>query len=394
MKAYLTEAEWAPKSGYILNEREKADKRAMRGDLVWKNIRSSFKDVPIPNIKRDEVLIRVGACGVCGSDLHAISMDQDNFSLLASHTRFPLILGHEFSGEVVELGQDVKSIKIGDLIAVEQCQYCGKCSACRMGMFNQCEQLEEIGLSADGGFTEYAVVQERFCCPINIIAERLNDRMAALEAGALVEPTAVAYSGIQINGGGIKPGSNVAVFGTGTIGMASVALAKAFGASRVIAIGRNESRNSLAQELGADHVFSTLDLAKQGTSPAEAILEITHGIGVRTVIEAAGNSALTYPEILKCMAIGATIINLGVEAKPAMIDMLPLLRKNARIQGSLGHAGSDIYPSVIRLMESGQIDMRKIVTARYPLNHVAQALDHTTAKQNLKILVSQHYSQV
>ncbi|NCA98569.1 MAG: alcohol dehydrogenase [Clostridia bacterium] len=394
MKAYMTEAEWAPKSDYILNEREKTDKRAMRGDLVWKNIHSTLKEIPIPTIKRDEVLIRIGACGVCGSDLHAIGMDQDNYSLLASHTRFPLILGHEFSGEVVEIGKDVKSIKIGDLIAVEQCQYCGKCSACRMGLFNQCEQLEEIGLSADGGFAEYAVVQERFCCLINTIAEHLNDRMAALEAGALVEPTAVAYSGIQINGGGIKPGSYVAIFGTGTIGMASIALAKAFGAAKVIAIGRNESRNRLALELGADCVFSPLDLAKQGTNPAEAILEITHGIGARTVIEAAGNSAMTYPEILKCMAIGATIINLGVEAKPAIIDMLPLLRKNARIQGSLGHAGNDIYPSVIRLMASGQIDMRKIVTARYPLKDVARALDKTNAKQNIKTLVSQHYSLI
>ena len=391
MKCYYAEAEWAPKAGYALTERELADKRAMRGDFVWKNVKAALRDMPLPKVRDDEVMIRVGACGVCGSDLHAAEMDNEHYSVFASHTRFPVVLGHEFAGEVVEVGKAVKQVKLGDLVAVEQCQWCGKCQACRIGMFNQCENLEEIGLTADGGFAEFAVLQERFCCSLNHVAARLGNKVAALEAGALVEPTAVAYAGIQVNGGGVKAGSHVAVFGTGTIGLASIALARAFGAAKIIAIGRNASRNSLAKVLGADHVLSTIELAKQGVRAGDAVLELTDGIGAAMVVEAAGANAITYPEIVKCIAIGARIIHLGIESGPAVINMMPILRKNARIQGSLGHAGSDIFPSVIRMMAEGSIDMRKIVTGRYPLDEIAGALDMKNAKANAKMLISQHY---
>jgi threonine dehydrogenase-like Zn-dependent dehydrogenase len=391
MKCYYAEADWAPKPGYKLNERELKDKRAMRGNFVWKNIRASLTDRPIPEIKDDEVLIRVGACGVCGSDLHLTKMGADNYSAYASHVRFPVILGHEFSGEVVEVGKDVTKVKVGELIAVEQCQWCGKCQACRIGLFNQCEYLEEIGLTADGGFAEYAVVKEKFCCNIDEIETLLGNKLAALEAGALVEPTAVAYSGMQINGGGFNPGSNVAVFGTGAIGLASIALAKAFGAAKIIAVGRNTARNPVAKEVGADHVLSTIELKKQGISPGEAILELTGGIGAAMIVESAGNSAETYPEIVKCIAIRGKVIQLGIEPNPSPVEMVPIIRKNASIHGSVGHAGSDIFPSVIRLMASGRIDMRKIVTARYPLDNVKEALDIKNVKNNVKILVSQHY---
>jgi hypothetical protein len=393
MKCYYVEADWAPKSGYPLSERETRDRRAMRADFVWKNVRACLKDVPTPKITQSEVLIKVGACGVCGSDLHAVESDKEGYSTYAGHLKFPVILGHEFSGKIVEVGKNVKSVKVGDLIAVEQMRWCGECRSCRTGMFNQCENVEEIGLTADGGFAEYAVVPEKYCCNINDIAELYGNEMAALEAGALAEPTCVAYSGIVVNAGGLKPGSNVAVFGSGPIGLAAITLLKAFGAAKIFVFETNPARTKLPKDVGADYVLNPIELEKQGTSPGKIVLEKTNGIGAGMIVEATGNYSRVYPEIIMCIGNGAKILQLGIGASPAIFDAGPLLRKNAHIIGSLGQAGSDIFPSVLRLMSSGRIDMRKIITGRFHLDNVAKAIQDTRTMSlgHGKVLVSQHY---
>lgn len=393
MKAFMVEGEWAPKPDYILSPRELKEKRAMRADLVYKNVTTGLKSVPIPEISDDDVLIKVGACGVCGSDLHAIGRDAEGYSTFASHVKLPVILGHEFSGEVVEVGKNVTNTKVGDIISVEQIRWCGTCRVCRTGMFNQCENLEETGLSCDGAFAEYALVPQKYVCVINDIAERLGDKQAAFEAGALAEPTCVAYSGIQINSGGIKPGSNVAIFGVGPIGLASVELARAFGAAKIFVFNTNPARDYLAKAMGADYVFNPRTLKEQGTSAGEVVLELTNGIGAGTIVEATGNFSEVYPEIMKCIGIGAHIVQLGIGAKPAIFDTMPLLRKNAHIIGSLGQAGSDIFPSVLRLMASGRIDMRKMITGRFKLDDVSQAIADSGKRElgHGKVMVSQFY---
>jgi threonine dehydrogenase-like Zn-dependent dehydrogenase len=393
MKTYYVEAEWAPKPDYALSERELTEKRAMRGDLVWKNVKASLKEVPTPSPKNDEVLIKVGACGVCGSDLHALESDGEGYSSFASHTKFPVILGHEFSGEIVEVGVDVKSVRIGDVIAVEQMRWCGKCRSCRACMFNQCENLEEIGLSADGGFAEYAVVPEKYCCKINNIAELLGSKMAALEAGALAEPTCVAYSGMVINAGGMKPGSNVAIFGAGPIGLAALSLARAFGAGTIFVFEVNPARMELPKTIGADQVMDPNELSQQGSSPGQVVMDMTDGLGAGMIVEASGSYGEVYPEIIKCMGNGTKIVQLGMGATPVSFDMGLLIRRNARIVGSLGQAGNDIFPSVLRMMASGRIDMRQIITGRFPLDRVADALEATgnASLGHGKVLVGQHY---
>ena len=393
MKAFMVEGEWAPKPDYILSPRELKEKRAMRADLVYKNVTTGLKSVPIPEISDDDVLIKVGACGVCGSDLHAIGRDAEGYSTFASHVKLPVILGQEFSGEVVEVGKNVTNTKVGDIISVEQIRWCGTCRVCRTGMFNQCENLEETGLSCDGAFAEYALVPQKYVCVINDIAERLGDKQAAFEAGALAEPTCVAYSGIQINSGGIKPGSNVAIFGVGPIGLASVELARAFGAAKIFVFNTNPARDYLAKAMGADYVFNPRTLKEQGTSAGEVVLDLTNGIGAGTIVEATGNFSEVYPEIMKCIGIGAHIVQLGIGAKPAIFDTMPLLRKNAHIIGSLGQAGSDIFPSVLRLMASGRIDMRKMITGRFKLDDVSRAIADSGKRElgHGKVMVSQFY---
>lgn len=396
MRAFLGTADWAPKPEYTLSEREIKEHRAMRADLVYKNVHAEVTDVPIPQIADDEILIRVGACGVCGSDLHALGSDAEGYSTFASHMKFPVILGHEFCGEAVEIGKDIRGVNPGDIIVAEQIRWCGKCRVCRTGMFNQCDHLEETGLSCDGAFAEYAIVPEKYICVANGLLDVYNgDRMAAFEAGALTEPTSVAYSGIQINAGGIKPGSNVVVFGCGPIGLASIALAKAFGAAKVFAFNTNPARDQLAWDMGADVVKSPRELKKQGSSAGAFVLEQTDGIGAGMVIEATGRFSDVYPDIIQCIGVGARVVQLGIGATPVIFDGGPLLRKNAHIVGSLGQAGSDIFPSVLRLMSSGRIDMRKMITGRYHLEDCAQAIADS-GKRDLghgKVMVSQFYDR-
>ncbi|WP_066646066.1 scyllo-inosose 3-dehydrogenase [Christensenella timonensis] len=391
MKCYVLEGEWSPKEGYCLNEREKRDHRAARGNLVWKNLRAGIVTREDPQIRDDEVLIRVGACGVCGSDMHAAEMDDEGYTKFSGHLRLPVIMGHEFAGEVVEVGKDVKDYRVGDLIAAEQIRWCGKCPSCRIGKFNNCYELEEIGLSADGAFSEYAVVPEKYCCNINGIAELLGNKQAAMEAGALSEPTGVAYNGMMINGKGVTPGSHVAVFGSGPIGLAAIALARAAGAAKVFAFDTVNEKLELAKKVGADFTYNPVELAKQGSSAADAVMEDTAGIGCKMIVEAAGNPDRTYPDIVQLMSIGANVVQLGMRGGLSQIDLTPFLIKGCAFTGSLGTAGNAIIPSVLRMMEQGNIDMRKIITGRYHLDLTAEAIEDAKSGVHGKILVSQNY---
>jgi len=393
VKAFYVDADWAPKPEYTLSEREEREKRGLRADFVYKNIRVGLRDVPVPTIKDDEVLIQIGACGVCGTDISSLKSQPDGYSVYAGHLKLPVVLGHEFSGEVVEVGKNVTSVRKGDLVAVEQMRWCGACRVCRGGLFNQCLNTDEAGLACDGGFAEFLAVEEKYCCVINDIAETLGSKMAALEAGALAEPTCVAYAGMQVNAGGLKPGAHVAVFGVGPIGLASIALARAFGAAKIFAFNTNPARNQLALAMGADYVYNPDELLKQGSSAGQVVMEQTGGIGAGMIVEATGNFSKVFPEIMKCLGMGAKVVQLGIGSSPIVFDGNPLLRKGASIIGSLGHAGSDIYPSVLRLMAAGRIDMSKMVTARYHLDQTQKAIE-AFANRSLghgKVLVSQHY---
>lgn len=391
MKCYVVDADFAPKEGYKLSAREKADKRAQRSSFVFKNLRAGIVERPTPKVGPKDVLIRVGACGVCGTDMHAAEMGDDNYTVYSGHLRLPVIMGHEFSGEIVEVGNAVRDYKVGDLVAVEQIRWCGECPACRRGKFNSCQFLEEVGLSSDGGFAEYALVPEKYCCNINEIATLLGDKMAALEAGALAEPTCVSYAGMMINAGGLQPGSHVAVFGCGPIGLASIALAKAAGAAKIFAFDTVPEKLELAKKIGADFAYNSLDLYKQGSSPAEMVLDETGGIGCAQVVECAGVASRTYPDIVNLMAIGAKVVQLGIGNGLSNIDLTPFQIKGCSMIGSLGHAGNDIFPSVLRMMAKGRIDMRPIVTARYSLDDIADGIKAAKSGKHGKVLISQHY---
>jgi len=387
MKGLLLEAEWKVRRGYKLAKREKETRRALNGSNIWKNPKLEIQEVTIPKIDSDEVLIRVRACGVCGSDVHMSEVNSDGYILFPGHCKFPCIIGHEFAGQIEEVGKKVKNLKVGDIVTAEEMNWCGECLPCRAGMVNQCESLEEIGFTIDGAFAEYVAVKAKYCCKIDTLVNTYGDREKAYEAGALVEPTSVTYNAMFTRAGGFKPGGNLVIFGAGPIGLAATALARAAGAAKVIVFETTPPRIDLAKKMGADKVYSPKDLEQQGIKPHEAVLEDTEGVGGAMLVEAAGACSQTIPEMEKAMAINGKIVQIGMVAGKTPMDLLTFQVKGSHFHGSIGHSGHDNFPSVIRLMAAGRIDMTEIITNRFPLDKAIDAITSSGSLREGKVLV-------
>ena len=382
MKALILDAKWEPKSDYKLSEFEKRTGKAVTGNSVWRYPKLEVKDIPMPKVKPTEVLIKVKACGVCGSDMHFYETDQDKYILYPGLTKFPAALGHEFSGQVVEIGKEVTDLKVGDMVTAEEMVWCGHCIPCRNGYPNQCLNLEEIGFTINGAFAEYIAIDAKLCWKLNAIRDLLGNEEKAYEAGALVEPTSVAYNGIFERAGGFRPGAYVTVFGTGPIGLGSIALCKAGGAAKVIAFDVSPNRRELAKAVGAYYVF---DPAK--VSASEKIMELTEGEGADFNVEAAGAPTKTIPEMEKALAINGKIVQIGRAAARVPMYLETFQVRHSQFFGAQGHSGNATFPNVIRLMASGLIDQTQIVTTRYTLDKAIEAIAKSTDRSDGKILV-------
>ena len=393
MRGFYVEADWAPKEGYKLSAREKSTRRAARGNSIWRNIRGSVVERPVPAVNSDEVLLKVGAAGICGTDAHLLKMDDDGYTWYDGHSKYPIITGHEFSGEVVEKGKGVSRLKIGDLVSVESMNWCGECDACRMGMFNQCNNLEEPGLTYDGGFAEYVLIKEKYCYLLNDIVEYYGNKMTAFELGAMIEPTAVAYNGLFVRGGGIRPGGHVVVFGAGPVGLAAVTLMKTCGAGKLFCFELTEERRKLALDCGADYVFNPVQLSKDGIDQAEMLLDLTNGRGIAMFVECSGATDASYPIMEGALAICGKTVQIGHMIGKTSIDLYPYQFNAASIYGSNGQSGQGIYSDVIALMASGRIDMRKMVTNKVHLDDIMTGMKEAANGVSGKVLVSTAYQK-
>jgi threonine dehydrogenase-like Zn-dependent dehydrogenase len=390
MRAFYVQADHVPREGYVLSEREQTTGRALRGNQVWKNICGSVVDRPEPVCGENQVKIKVGAAGICGTDQHLLRQDKDGYSMYDGHSKYPIITGHEFAGEIVEIGKHVKKLKVGDLVSVESMHWCGECDACRRGMFNQCKELEEPGLTYDGGFAEYATVHAKYCYKLNDIMNYYGgDKMTAMELGAMIEPTGVAYNGLFVRGGGVRPGGHVAVFGAGPIGLAAISLMKTAGAGKLIAFESVPERVALAKKCGADYVFDPTSF-KSPEEEAACIMDLTNGAGISLFAECAGATKFTYPVMAKALAIGGKTVQIGHTVGITPVDIFQWQWNAAAIYGSNGQSGQGIYPDVIALMAAGRIDMRKMVTGRFNLEDIQEGMKITAGK----VLVSTEYPRL
>src|SRR5512137_2943984 len=171
MKGMVLDAVWEPKPDYVVSDWEKKTGKAITGNSIWRHPKLGVRDWEDPKPGPSDVLLAVQACGVCGSDMHFYETDDQDYILYPGLTKFPTILGHEFSGKVVEMGKDVTTLKVGDMVTVEEMIWCGRCVPCRNGFPNHCANLEELGFTIPGAFANYIAVDEKFCWKINAIAE-------------------------------------------------------------------------------------------------------------------------------------------------------------------------------------------------------------------------------
>lgn len=388
MKALQAGGTWNPRKGYTPTKREIEDKRAVWGTQIFQNPTLELVEKPIPTIKEDEVLLKVGAAGVCGSDTMFLEADAEGYSKYGGHCKLPCVIGHEFSGEIVEIGSKVRDFKVGDLVTAETMNWCGECMACRMGMFNQCERLEEIGFSTDGGYAEYLVAKEKYCFHIDSLIDIYGTKERALEVGALIEPLAVAFNSIFTRGGGITPGDYVAVYGCGPIGLSAIMLTKAAGASKIIAFELKEARIKLAKEVGADAVYNPDELKKQGKTIKQVILEETGGIGAMAHIDAVENHSETLPDIEDSLAVGGKVIIIGIDNHKTAYMANKFQKKGVNITHGIGSAGHGIWYAVIRLIASRRIDPSKIISKCYSLDDAVVAIKEAKKANGGKFVVT------
>ena len=321
------------------------------------------KDVPEPILGPADVLIEPKFVGICGSDLSAWEYGMYEAGL---------ILGHEFSGEVIEVGKDVTEWKKGDRVVPNSLLPCGKCAFCEAKKYSVCDDMQMIGISMDGGLAERVAVPQK-------MLHRLPDEID-FKTGAFVEPLSIAVRGF--NRIDFKPGNSVLVLGTGPIGILSIHMAKLRGASVVYASEIQTTRLKMAKEAGADE---TINPSKESLSLK--IETLTQGVGVDLVIECTGAPGPSG-ESFQLVKRGGTILVLGISEEPVEVDFMRGVLNELSVHFSyLGYAE---FPEAIRLLAEGMIDPTPMITRIIPLNKVVddgfEALTRPD-NQDVKVLV-------
>ncbi|AFM23473.1 2,3-butanediol dehydrogenase [Desulfomonile tiedjei] len=341
------------------------------------------KDVRVENVPEPpapgpgQVKVKVHWCGICGSDLHEYDAGPIFIPAEAPHpltgVQAPLILGHEFSGEVVEIGEGVQNIQVGERITADACQYCGKCYMCKRNRYSVCSSLAFTGLMANGAFADYVNV------PAYTIY-RLPPEMPS-DVGAVVEPAAVGVHAIRR--GRVLEGDTVAVVGAGTIGLVTLQAAKAAGASKVIVLEMAQARKEYAKKLGATAV---IDPSEQDA--IKAVRQLTDGLGVDVAIECVGGSETGALAVDLTRQGGKTVL-VGIFEKPSEIHFNNLVFFEKEIVGSLAYYGE--FSTAIALMADGRIAAQPMITAKIKLDDIVEkGFKELLAnrEQHIKILVS------
>jgi threonine dehydrogenase-like Zn-dependent dehydrogenase len=382
VKGLVLDAKWDPRPDYQVSDWEKRTGKAITGNSIWRHPVLEVREWPDPQPGPKEALLEVQACGVCGSDMHFYETDGEDYVLYPGLTKFPTILGHEFSGKVVEVGAEVTQLQVGDMVTVEEMIWCGRCVPCRNGYPNHCTNLEEIGFTIPGAFANYIAVDEKFCWKIDAVAQRFGDEELAYEVAALTEPTCVAYNAMFERAGGFRPGHYVSVFGAGPIGLAAIGLAKAAGAGIIAAFEISPQRLELAKAVGADFAYDPREV-----SAGEVLMELSRGEGFNFHVEAAGAPHLLVPEMEKALAINSKIVQIGRAAQRVPMYLEAFQVRRSQAFGAQGHSGHETFPNVIRLVAAGRLDLSPIITARYRLAETVRAIARSTERTDGKILV-------
>lgn len=307
-----------------------------------------FMDVPRPEPGPNEVLVRVRACGICGSDVHG-------FDGSTGRRLPPLIMGHEASGEVAAIGSDVRGFKERDRVTFDSMVSCGQCAYCRRGAVNLCDRRQVLGVSCnefrrDGAFAEYVKVPQH-------IVVRLPDSVS-FEHAAMVEPISVALHAVNITP--VLLGDTGLVVGAGMIGLLALQCLRLAGCGRVFVTDLDDARLKLAMDLGAAETFNP-----KSRDVTQAILERTGGRGVDVAMEAVGATEPIQTAVA-CVRKGGTVTLIG-NIKPAIeLPLQAVVTREIRLQGSC--ASSNDYAACVDLLSRGAIRVDPLITATAPLD--------------------------
>lgn len=324
----------------------------------WNDIR--IEEVPVPALEPGEVLVRVGACGICGTDLKIVAGVYKG----SWPPALPFIQGHEWAGTVAALGVGVTGLQVGDRVAAENHKGCGTCANCRRGRYNLCEVARSkgkayklYGHSAQGAFADYAARPAA-------LLHKLPDAIS-FEEGTIVNQGALGLHAIRRCR--IEPGDTVAVIGPGLVGLITVQLAKVVGATRVMLAGRGP-RLELAKELGADDV---VDISK--TDPVDGIRALTNGRGADCAFECAGAPESVVASI-NCVKRGGRVALVGLTGnKEVAFNTDRIALDEVDVFGV--RSSPNAYPELINLIAAGKVNVRKLVSRVYPLEQINDAFD-------------------
>jgi len=338
----------------------------MKGTYFLGNKRFETREIPSRDLAPDEVLVRVAACGVCGTDVHIYHGSKGSAEVTP-----PVILGHEFSGVVEKVGSAVDKVVVGDHVSVDPNIYCGRCHFCGIGKKQMCTNLFAVGVNRDGGFAEYCYVPQSQCYKL--------DKSVPLEHGAMAEPLACCLHGIdRLN---MRQGDTVCVVGGGPIGLMMVQLAKLSGASRVVLSEPVQHRREIGLSVGADYVVDPVN-----ESLPQRLQELLGTQGTDVVIECVGNVIATG-QAIEAAKHGGTVLLFSV---PKVGSVYPLslddvFHKELTIMGS--KINPDTHERAVQLINSGRIQLKPLITHRYPIDQLEEAILMQMSDESIKVIV-------
>jgi L-iditol 2-dehydrogenase len=331
----------------------------MKALLLSKYRSLEIAEVPTPAVGAGEVLIRVGACGICGSDVHGYDG--------SSGRRIPpIVMGHEAAGRIAAVGAGVTGLTEGDRVTFDSTIYCGACAYCRRGEVNLCDHRQVLGVSCGdysraGAFAEFVVVPAR-------VVYKLPESISFAEA-AMLEAVAVAIHAVSL--AEISAESTALVVGAGTIGVLILQALRAAGCRRVFVSDVDATRLKMAKELGADVLSANEDTVVR-------ILQRTGGVGVDVAMEAVGRNE-TVSAAIASVRKGGTVVLVGNISPEVTLPLQKVVTRQIRLQGACASAGE--YPQAIALMASGAIRVKPLITAIAPLADGPQWFERLYARE-------------
>lgn len=337
----------------------------MKASRFLGNKTFAVTDLPTPHAGPGELVLRNQVCGVCGTDVHIYHGEPGS-----ADVNPPVVLGHEYSGEVVEVGEGVTGFAVGDHVTVDPNIYCGHCAYCQNGKKQLCPSMEAIGVTRDGGFAQYSRIPASQAFKL--------EPTVPWEAAAMAEPLACCLHGIDL--AGIQVGDKVCVVGGGAIGLLMVQLAKLSGASQIVLSEPNEKRRQVGLQLGAN---AALDPTRPDAQ--EAFAQVLDG-GANVAIECVGNVS-AVKSAFQFAGKGATVLLFSVPKVDATFD-LPLFdvyKKELTIKGSF--VNPDTHARAVALINSGKVDFGPIITHRFTLDQLPEAIAMQMSDASIKVVV-------